>query len=184
MKRLVVFCVALLLSAGVRAQDFSLSTNLLGYLNLGTLNMEAACAFSRHWSATAGVKYNPFSFSSPRTGEQMQSRQQALALGARFWPWHIYSGWWVAGKLQAQEFNEGGIKDLMTSEGERYGGGLTAGYTYMLHPHLNLEIGFGAWTGWERFVNYACPVCGAVIDEGEKTFLKPNDIILSLTYVF
>ena len=68
-------------------QKVSVSTNVLGYLNFGTLNAEVSYAPHRHWSLSAGARYNPFSFS--RDGQPMRSRQQAYSIGTRFWPWHI-----------------------------------------------------------------------------------------------
>lgn len=179
-------CILLFLLTGVKsgAQELSLSTNVMSYLDFGTLNMEASYGLSRHWSVNAGLKYNPFSFTSPKTDDIMQHRQQSIALGARYWPWHIFSGWWLAGKMQYQEYNSGGIVSKKTSEGDRFGGGLTGGYTYMLNTHLNLEFGLGLWSGYEIYTNYACPVCGAVVDSGKRVFLSPSDIILSLSYVF
>ena len=29
-----------------------------------------------------------------------------------------------------------------------------------------------------------CPSCGKVVDEGQKWFILPNEVILSLVYIF
>lgn len=165
------------------AQELALSTNVLGYADFGTMNVEASYALSQHWSATAGVGYNPFSFTG-KDGGQMQSRRQEYSLGARFWPWHIFSGWWLAGKMQYQEYNRGGIRSPETSEGDRVGAGLSAGYTYMLGAHFNVEMGIGLWGGYDRYTTYDCPVCGKVVASGGRSFVLPNDFLLSLIYVF
>ena len=62
--RFKIILVLVLLSWHVNsgAQKVSLSTNLLDYAALGTMNVDVSYAFSRHWSATAGVRYNPFTF--------------------------------------------------------------------------------------------------------------------------
>lgn len=114
----------------------------------------------------------------------MQNKQQAYALGARFWFWHIYSGWWIAAKMQYQEYNSGGMFSVKTEEGDRFGAGITAGYTYMIHPKLNMEFGFGLWAGMKKYVVYNCPKCGITIGSGRKGFLLPNDIIIGISYVF
>ena len=123
-----------LVTISASGQEFSVSTNIVGYLNLGTMNVEASYAPDRHWSLTASARYNPFSFS--RDGQPMRHRQQSYSIGTRYWPWHIYSGWWVAAKLQYQEYSMGGVISPETEEGDRWGAGLTAGYTYMVHPHI------------------------------------------------
>jgi len=166
------------------AQDFSLSTDLLGYARLGTMNMDASYAVSRRWSLVAGVRYNPFTFRKGDLERQFQSRQQSYSIGARVWPWHTWSGWWFAGKLRYQEYNEGGIISRKTEEGDRIGAGLYAGYTHMLSPHLNLEFGVGLWAGRDAFRRYDCPVCGQVIASGDRIFFRPDDVMISLAYVF
>ena len=85
----IAFIPALWTAAG--AQNVALSTNLAGYAFLGTMNLEASYALAQHWSVNAGMRYNPFTFGPEDS--RIQARQQAYALGARYWPWHIYSGW-------------------------------------------------------------------------------------------
>ena len=62
MKRLL-YCVAVLLlfSHSIKADSgrFSVSTNILDYVRLATLNVDASYALSRHWSVLAGARYNP-----------------------------------------------------------------------------------------------------------------------------
>lgn len=185
-KRKSILCALLWLSValGAECQELSVSTNVAGYLNLGTMNFEVSGALARHWSLFAGVKYNPFSYETNGGESVMQNRQRACDAGARYWPWHVYSGWWMSAKLRAQEFNSGGIFSEETREGERYGGGLAGGYTYMLAPHFNIDFGLGVWAGYESYTVYACPRCGKMLGAGQKTFILPSDLLLSLSYVF
>ena len=44
------------LPAGARAQELAVSTNVVDYANLGTLNLEASYGFDRHWTVNAGLK--------------------------------------------------------------------------------------------------------------------------------
>ena len=185
MKRFYLLLLLPFLCCRIYAQELSVSTNVLGYAELGTMNLEASWGFSRHWTANLGLRYNPFTFTGREgVADQMQARQRTVALGGRYWPWHIHSGWWLAGKAQYQEFNRGGLTEAETSEGDRVGGGLTAGYTYMLTPSFNLEVGAGVWTGYERYTTYACPECGRIVGEGTRRFVLPNDFLLGLVYVF
>ena len=94
------------------------------------------------------------------------------------------SGWWIAGKARYQEYNIGGIASRKTEEGDRGGVGMYAGYTYMLSPHLNLEMGFGMWSGVSWYKTYSCPACGITLDSGKAWFARPDDIMMSLVYVF
>ena len=183
-----VFIISMLVAliSGLRAdaRKFSISTDLLGYARLGTVNVDASYALSRRWSMTAGVRYNPFTFRAGDPGKQFQYRQQSYSLGMRMWPWHIWSGWWFAGKLRYQEYNYGGIVSDETEEGDRFGFGLYSGYTHMINSHFNIEFGIGMWNGVAVYKTYSCPTCGLTLDSGNKYFLLPDDIMLSLVYVF
>ena len=187
MKRMLISifsAAAFLLAQDMDARRFSVSTNMLGYLYLGTFNLETSYGFSRHWSLTAGAEFNPFAFRMQGGDRQFQSRQQSYELGARYWPWHVYSGWWVAAKARYREYNHGGLFSLKTEEGDGFGIGLSAGYSYMIHPRLNLEFGLGLWSGVRKFTLYDCPSCGNTLDSGVKGFILPDELLLSLVYVF
>lgn len=176
----VIFLVLACCNAG--GQRFSVSTNAVSYLNLGTINAEMSYSAARHWTVTAGAKYNPFSFNG-KEGE-FRNRQQSYNVGIRYWPWHTYSGWWIAAKAQYQEYNTGGFFSPETEEGDRWGGGVSAGYTYMISPKFNLEFGLGFWAGMGKYVVYSCPTCGLTLDSGTKAFILPNEIIIGVSYVF
>ena len=154
MKRMILLAAALLIGAAASAQRLSVATNLLDYADFGTLNVEGDVAVARQWTLTAGAKYNPFLFKAD-TPEPLSARQQLYAAGVRFWPWHVFSGWWIGGKVQYQEYNRGGI-----------------------------SLGAGVWGGLQRYTVYSCPVCGITEESGEKTFILPNDLALTLSYVF
>lgn len=182
MKRILAALALVLACTAARAQQWAVQTNLMDYLNFGTLNIEGAVAFHQHWSATAVAKLNPFHFK--KGGEPLNARQQVFGAGVRYWPWHVYSGWWAGTRIQYQEYNRGGIKNPTTDEGDRWGLGLSGGFSYMINPHLNIDIGAGVWGGWDRYTTYSCPVCGLVKDKGSRAFILPNDLLLALVYVF
>ena len=186
MKRILVLIVTMALGSEALsfAQKFSISTDLLGYACLGTMNADMSLAVSRKWSLTLGARYNPFTFNKGDTAAQFQLRQRSGSLGVRLWPWHTGSGWWLAGKVRYQEYNMGGILSPEVREGERYGAGLYAGYTHMLSSHFNLEFGAGLWGGMDDFNRYSCGVCGVTLESGRGPFVLPDDIMVSLVYVF
>ena len=158
----------------------SISTNVAGYANLLTLNAEGSVPVSRRWTVNAGLKYNPFAFGK----EKFRNKQQAYYAGMRYWPWHSYSGWWMSGKIQYQEFNAGGLGRAETSEGDRLGLGLGAGFAYMVGKHFNVEFGASLRGGMEWFTTYSCPVCGDLELSGRKIFILPCDVIIAISYIF
>lgn len=172
----------LLLSVSAAGQNWSVGVNVLDCAELGTMNVEASMGVARRWTVGAGAKYNPFTWEVD--GRPVADRQRSFEAGARWWPWHIYSGWWMAGKVRYQEYNVGGISSPASTEGDRYGGGLSAGYSYMLNPHLNLDLGLGLWSGVDRYTVYECVRCGRTVGGGERFFVLPSDIMLSVSYIF
>lgn len=184
MKSVLLSAIFLLVPSAAFAQKMAVSTNILGYAALGTLNAEVSYSVSQHWSVVAGVKYNPFTYRSGDVDRQFQIRQQSYAAGVRLWPWHTLSGWWFSSKLRYQEYNFGGIRSKEAAEGDRAGIGLYAGYTHMLSSRFNLEFGLGMWAGADWYRRYSCTLCGLTLDSGTKAFVLPDDLAVSLVYVF
>lgn len=174
MNKVLVIALGLAVSLGAWAQEtkYALRANVAELAQGGTLDFEASVGFSRHWSADADVRYNPY-FDA--------SRQRSFGVGARWWPWYVYSGLWLSGKARYQEYS---MASAFTEEGDRYGGSLTAGYSRMLGKNLNLDFGLGFWGGYETYSVYACETCGRIRERGSKYFLRPDQLILALTLVF
>ncbi|MBO4447811.1 MAG: DUF3575 domain-containing protein [Bacteroidales bacterium] len=179
----LLLAAALVLPGGrLGAQSVALSTNAADYANLGTFNIDASYGFIRHWSVSAAVRYNPFTFGKGE--DAFQAKQRSVSAGFRWWPWHIYSGWWTGARAQWQEYRRGGFSSQLTSEGDRFGGVIQAGYAFMLNKHLNLDIGISLWAGYDKYKTYSCPNCGTVLVTGAKYFALPDDLIVSIAYIF
>ena len=194
MKKSILLAFCLLMTARLAAQSFSLSTNLLDWANLGTANLQAGLSFSRHLTLHAGVRYNNWNFGSEDKGNEFQNRARGAALGVRYWPWNVYSSWWVGARAKVEEYNRGGLFGKpLTEEGVAAGVGVAFGYSRMLTDRWNLDFGLGFWGGRTRYTQYRCPRCGRVLpaEDGtslrdrDKWFLLPSDEIqISLTYIF
>lgn len=183
--RSIVFIILMMPPAAALGQGWSVSSNVISLADYGTFNAEASRGVSKHWSVSAGIKYNPFQFGDSGSDESvMRKRQRAFNLGARYWPWHIYSGWWLSSGARYQEYNFSTRHKRETSEGDRLGASVSAGYSYMLSPRMNVEIGFGLWGGWDRYKVYDCPTCGYTKEQGSKFFLSPEDVILAFSLIF
>ena len=182
--KIIITLLLIALPIFCSAQDWSVSTNAMDYVSLGTMNAEASMATGRHICINASARINPWTFHKGDPSKQMQNRQQTYAVGVRYWPWHIYSGWWMSGMAQYQEYNRGGIISATTEEGDAYGLSIGAGYSLMLHEHWNLDFGLSLWGGQKTFVTYACPSCGKITDKGAKWFFMPNDLRVSIAYIF
>ena len=178
----VILLLLLLTGGRAQAQQASVSVNAVDCANFGTINAEASAAVARHWTVNAGARYNPWSFGEGDS--RVQNRTRTFYAGTRWWPWNIYSGWWMGARAQWEEYNRGGIVSLQTEEGDAWGAALSGGYSLMLHRNLNLDFGLGLWGGWKTYTVYRCPTCGKVEDEGSKVFFMPSDVSVSLMFTF
>ncbi len=156
------------------AQRFTVGTDGVGWLALGTLNADASVSVSRHISLHAGASLNPWTYSKNKPEKQLQLRQLSAWGGARWWPWHVYSGWWAGMDARYMVYNMGGIIKRETEEGDAYGARLWGGYSVMLSERWNLDLGVGAWGGWKKYTVYACPSCGVTLEQGGKVFVLPD----------
>ncbi len=184
--QLVVTALLLLCSAGVFAQRVSVATNLLDWADLATINAEVSVAVGRHVSLEAEGQYNNWRFGSVEKGNPFQDCVRGGAAGARWWPWNVFSGWWLGVNARCEEYNRGGLFGRMrTEEGLAFGGGLSFGYSLMLSRHWNLDFGLGGWCGSSKYTVYACPRCGIITDSGNRFFVLPSaDTQISIVYIF
>lgn len=192
---LLVVVVSSVLADAARAQRYSVATNFVEWANLGTVNAEAGVAVAQHFSLHAGVRYNGWTFRKGNPDDrfddpfgdmekQFENRKQAYTFGIRYWPWYIYSGWWGYVRGQYMEYNRGGLIRHKAEEGDAYGVGVGIGYTRMLHKNWNIEFGLGAWGGRKTFTEYRCTNCGSIVDQGQKLFVLPDDVFVSIIYIF
>ena len=114
------------------------------------------------------------------------NKQATVNAGVRYWPWYVFSGWWVGAKVRYTDFDHCGILLPKNYVGQSIGAGLSAGYTWMLNKHLNLEVGAGIWGG--RHLEYEVYRRSALrkqlLDEGARNFYGLDDVAVTLMYVF
>lgn len=166
------------------AQKIALSTNLVDWANFGTANLEAGMSVSQHFSFMLGGHYNPWSFQT-NSNILTYNQQSTLYAGAKYWPWYVYSGWWIGAKVQYSAINRTGIWRPALESNKSIGAGFSFGYTIMLHKNLNLEFGVGLWGGRHLdYTIYECPKCMRVRETGARGFVAPDDVSVSLMYVF
>lgn len=181
--RILLVAALMLISYGASAQRFSVGTNFVDWLTFGTINAEASVAVSQHYSIHVGTELNPWTWNAGNQETQLQVRQNSYWGGVRWWPWHVYSGWWAGADARYTVYNGGGVIKREAEEGDAYGAGLYGGYSIMLNEWLNLDLGVGVWGGYKRYTVYACPLCGVRLDEGGKAFIVP-DARIALQFVF
>lgn len=163
--------------------QISLGTNILGYANFLTINAELGISIHRHWTIDITGKLNPWTFNK-NTPDQLQNRHADLAIGVRWWPWHVNSGWFVGSSLQYSRYNSGGIIDKETFEGNAYGLNFHFGYALMLSKGWNIEFGAGILGGYTNYTKYSCPRCGRITGSDKKIFVAPNNLLVQIIKIF
>ena len=178
-----MFCVADAMQAQNHARQWSISTNALTWINLGTINAEGSVSMGEHFTANAGFVANPWTIQTPTGNVDLKNRRYGGYVGAKYWPWHAYSEWWIGAKLQYENF-ENNIKfannrlqGSATKKGDALGAGLSAGYSCMITQNLNIDFGLGLWGG--RMLKYKCGD-----DVGPRNFISFDNVIVSLVYIF
>lgn len=190
----MTFIVALLmLSLTGHAQKVAVGTNAVDWMYLVTPNMYAQYAVGQHWSLEAKAAVNAWSFNTDGTPEErseqeVKARSQTYSAGVRWWPWNVYSGWWIGARAQYQEYDNGGLRAIpwlrKNEAGDAYGAALNAGYALQLSRHWDLDFGLGFWGGYKRYTVYRCPWCGKAEESGSKAFILPDQAMLSILYIF
>ena len=182
----LVLIIAAFSCTPANAQKLAVGTNLISYANFLTTNLDISYAVAKNWSVYIQGKYNPWTFKENQPAqEHMQNRQLTFATGARYYPWHVYTGWWASASLQYTKYNTAGIISDKAWEGQLYGTSLGLGYSWLMSRHLNLDFGLSLIVARNKYRIYDCPACGRM-DENDKKeiYVGPNELLVKLSYLF
>ena len=127
---------------------------------------------SDHITVNAGFVANPWQMTTP-TFVNLRNRQYGGYVGAKYWPWHTFSEWWVGAKVQYKNFEQVGLLSSELMSGDALGAGLSAGYSMMIAENVNLDFGLGFWGG--RLLRFT---------EGPRNFIFLDSISVSVAYIF
>lgn len=184
--RIILLSFLLLLGVGHKsyAQKVSVSTDIVDWAYLWTINGEVNVSVDQHFTVLAGGKINPWKFDK-KSGDEFYDYQMTAYAGARYWPWHVFAGWWVGAKVQYSSFERTGLINSKLKTGKALGGGLSAGYTFMLNERLNLDLGAGFWGGGRlKYNEYDSPATMNPIENNRKGFIAVDELTVALMYIF
>lgn len=174
----------LMVTERLEAQNVSISTNAVDWANFGTVNVETGVGVAQHISLLVGGHYNPWEFQTGK-GYRLHNQQATGYFGVRWWPWYVFSGWWIGAKMQFSSFSRTGIWRPALEEGKSLGAGLSFGYTLMIHKNINIDFGAGFWGGRHlEYSLYECPECMSIRERGARYFIAPDDLSVSISFVF
>lgn len=167
------------------AQHVAISTNVLDWAWFGTANAKVDVTVSRHFSIDAFAKYNPWEFKAKEPDYDMYAKQLSAAIGVSYWPWVVFSDFHCSLFVQYYQSSGTGIFKPALDITQEIGGVISAGYSWMVAKHLNVDVSVGAFLGtYLSHQAYCCPEHLEPIDPGSKFAIRPEDIRISLAYVF
>jgi len=183
MKKIYILLVVLgtlFLSTRSFGQNMYVSTNLLDYVNIGTINAEFGLSPKPKWSFYSRVRYNPFTLNMKK---QMQNRVASVAFGTKYWFWYTNTGWFLNSHLSFSLYNTGGILNSKAYEGEAFSLSAGGGYSLMLSERLNLDFGIGLQGGYTSYTEFECPKCGKITGKEKKIFVAPSNLLVQLSLI-
>lgn len=134
--------------------------------------------------------FNPWKQSG---GDQSSLRHWLLMPEYRYWFCESFNGWFIGAHLMGGQFDVSGI-DLPFGlypgvkdhryEGWFAGGGVTAGYQWMISKHWNFEASVGLGYDYVKFDKFKCGTCGEKVTSSHTNYFGPTKAALSLIYIF
>lgn len=197
-KTLFFLSVLFLGCSAVKAQ-VAVKTNLL-YGATTTPNLGVEVGLGKKHTAQLFYGFNPWEFSSDSKGTR-QVKHWLLMPEYRWWTCSIFNGWFFGVHGMGGEFNAGNVdlplpgmffkgdnlqKEVQDFryEGKYLGGGITAGYQWILGRHWNLEAELGVGYDHIWYDKYPCSECGTRIDKAQTNYLGITKLGLSVLYLF
>lgn len=192
---LCAFTLALLKPCNASAQGVSLRTNLLWDFAAAEPNLGLEWAPGAHWSLGVNAGFKPWmrylAWDNDRTNPA-QWRNLTVVPELRIYPKEAYDGWFLGADLLYSHFNVGGlqfpfgvysaVKDRRL-QGDLWGGGLFAGYSWWLDRRWRVEAEAGLGGGYYKAGRYECAHCGAKLDEVSGPAIVPK-LGVNLAYNF
>lgn len=190
---------AMMWSTTSRAQDLAVKTNLL-YDASTTPNLGVEIGLARRMTGQLFYGYNPWTYSGSGP-EAKKAKHWVLMPELRWWTCSKMNGFFYGIHAMGGQFNAGNInapvpgaffkglnvgKAVRDSrvEGTFAGGGITAGYQWILSRHWNLEAELGVGYNHVWYDRYPCSVCGVKIGEGQTNYAGLTKAGITLMYVF
>lgn len=190
LKRLIIIALLIMPAmSAVRSQNVAIKTNAL-YWATTTPNLGVEMSLGKKHTAQLFYGLNPWKQGG---GDGTSLRHWSLMPEYRYWFCQSFNGWFVGAHLMGGEFNAAAVKLPMGMfkelrdhryEGWYAGGGVTAGYQWVLSKHWNFEASMGIGYDYIKYDKFKCGVCGEKLKSGHKNYFGPTKAALSLLYIF
>lgn len=166
-------------------QGIALRTNLL-YDGTATPNLGIDFALGQHGSIGASIGLKPW----PRwlawdydNTVPAKWRHRLVTLEGRWWPKRVYDGWFLGADALYLHYNFASLRlpfglypVLHNSrlQGDAFGAGLFAGYSWWLGEHWRLEFAAGVAGAYNNADRYECDHCSAKVGTEQGAVIIPQ----------
>lgn len=190
----VIMSFALILSANASAQEasagvdssFALRTNLL-WDATAEPNIAVDVRVGDHVTLGVAGGLKPWPrwafWDWDNSGDNKHWRNFAVVPQFRWWPEHVWDGWFVGTDFIYTHYNVGAVRfpfgmypDVrdFRLQGSFWGGGLLVGWSWWLTDNWRIETEAGLAAGLAAYDRYDCPHCGTKLGTEHKAALVPK----------
>ena len=187
----------LLYTASVFCQKAAIKNNLV-YDALKTPNLSLELSLGRKWTLDTQVGMNFFLYTKDAASPRYKARKFSHWLvqpELRYWTCDAFNGWFWGVHALGGQLNMGGIRIPFVLrkeaggmkehryEGWFWGGGVSAGYQWVLSNRFNIEASLGIGYVHARYDKYKCTVCGEKLGKGHSDYIGPTKMAVSVIYM-
>ena len=192
-----VFLLFLIVCTHSFAQKVALKNNL-AYDALKTPNLSVELSMGRKWTLDTQVGMNFFLFTKNATSPRYKNKKFSHWLvqpELRYWTCDVFNGWFFGLHAHGGQMIFGGVDvpfvlqikdDSMKDhryEGYFWGGGLSAGYQWVVSNRFNVEVSLGVGYVHAEYDKYNCTTCGKKMGKGNADYIGPTKAAISLIYM-
>ena len=187
----------LLFSLQAFSQKIAIKNNLV-YDALLTPNLSLAFSLGEKWTLDTQVGMNFFFYENDATASGYKSNKWSHWLvqpEIRYWTCERFNGWFWGLHAHGGQMNVGGInipfilqnkhKEMKDHryEGYFYGGGISAGYHWILSTRFSLEAALGIGYAHVKYDKFRCTTCGQKVGREGADYFGPTRTSLSIIYI-
>lgn len=191
MRKLLITLAAVLMTLSANASDWVVETNVIPWID-GAPNLTLNYAVAPQHTVSLGGGFRPWPL-----GERNEDHIKRYAYGNaayRYWFCQKYDGWFVGGQINGGQYNLGGVKlpfgvkYVATDhrvEGWVVGGGVIGGFGLPISKHWNAQFEIGIGYEYFDYKKFRSPMkCDPLYEKKHDHYFGPNDLSISLQYVF
>lgn len=179
------------------AQKVAIKNNL-AYDALKTPNLSLEFSMGRKWTLDTQVGMNFFFYTQDATSSRYKIKKASHWLvqpELRYWTCDVFNGWFFGLHAHGGQMNIGGIDVPFVLqkgdgkmkehryEGYFWGGGLSAGYQWVVSNRFNIEASLGIGYVHTRYDKYKCTTCGKKEGKGDADYIGPTRAAISIIYM-